>query len=230
MSAIASSFVTLQASTTLSIPHPVGTEVPSSFGYTLVGLDPGNADITGSIRARLLGEDAASSDQSGTLMVDRSRKGDFGFDRPADRTIALKGDRLAPPTDVASDAPRAAALAQNARPATQPPSLAPPVTAQVGPERAARDDTQPKRARVAAGRGAQKAEQPAPAAPPQSAPEPENQGRYTLASAGDYRVVAPKRPAARSAAPAAAAAREDRDGGAPGESLAFASTNVDPTL
>src|SRR5262249_12233344 len=115
-SAIAATFATLQAASTLSIPHPVGTEVPSSFGYTLVGLDPGNADITGSIRARLLGEDAASSDQSGTLMVDRSRKGDFGFDRPADRTIALKGDRLAPPTDVASDAPRATALAQNARP------------------------------------------------------------------------------------------------------------------
>jgi len=230
-SAIASTFATLQASR-LSIPHPVGTEVPSSFGYTLVGLDPGNADITGSIRERLLGEDALLANRSDAQMVDRSRKGDYGFDRKGDRTIALKGDRLGPAPDGAPDGQpqerQALALAQPAPPPKAPPSPAPSVARQAKTTGPARDNARSGRGRVAApaAEDAERLEQPAPA--------PEEQGRYSLASAGDYRpaAVAPKRPAARSAARAPATARGDREGAdAPSvERLAFASADVDPTL
>jgi len=203
MSAIASSFVTLQASTTLSIPHPVGTDVPSSFGYTLVGLDPGKADLTGSIRERLLGDDALQAYQSDALMVDRSRKGDYGFERKGDRTVALKGDRLGPSSqpDGAPDGQRQAlALAQPAPPPSPAPSVA----------------RQAKSAVPARG----------------NAREPEAQGRYSLASAGDVAAVAPKRPSARSAGRAPAVARGDREAAdaASVERLAFASADVDPTL
>src|SRR5262249_18305256 len=161
---------------------------------------PGKADLTGSLRERLLGEDALLADQSDALMVDRSRKGDFGFERKGDRTVALKGDRLGPSSqpDGAPDGQRQAlALPQPA----PPPSPAPPVP------------------------------RPAKAAGParRNAREPEGQGRYSLASAGDVAAVAPKRPPARSAA--RAPARGDREADAPSvERLAFASADVDPTL
>src|SRR6266852_4907665 len=177
-SAIASTFATLQASR-LSIPHPVGTEVPSSFGYTLVGLDPGNADITGSIRERLLGEDALLAGRSDAQMIDRSRKGDYGFERKGDRAIALKGDRLGPSPDGAPDGQpqERVALAQPA----PPPKALPSVARQAKTAGSARDSARPARGRVAApaAEDAERLEQPAAA--------PEEQGRYSLASAGDYR-------------------------------------------
>ena len=40
------------------MPQPVGAAIPPPLGYTLAGLDPSNADITGSIRERILGESA----------------------------------------------------------------------------------------------------------------------------------------------------------------------------
>jgi hypothetical protein len=92
----------------LSMPQPVGTTVPPSFGYTLVGLDPNSADITGSIREHLLGEEVMLAGRDGALVArpalptfDRSRKGDYGGVRKNERTTALKGDRLkvAPPQE-----------------------------------------------------------------------------------------------------------------------------------
>jgi hypothetical protein len=70
----------------LDLPHPFGT-VPT-LGYTLVGLDPNSADITGSIRERFLGESAVP----GTPMADRSRKGDYGAFEEQPRVLARKGD------------------------------------------------------------------------------------------------------------------------------------------
>jgi hypothetical protein len=96
----------------LSMPQPVGTTVPPSFGYTLVGLDPNSADITGSIRERLLGEEVMLAGRDGALIArpalptfDRSRKGDYGGVRKHERTTALKGDRLkvVPPQETAQD-------------------------------------------------------------------------------------------------------------------------------
>src|SRR5262245_25959190 len=53
----ASAFGTVQPAS-LNLPRPVGAASPPPLGYTLAGLDPNNAEITGSIRARLLEERA----------------------------------------------------------------------------------------------------------------------------------------------------------------------------
>ena len=107
----------------LSMPQPVGTTVPPSFGYTLVGLDPNSADITGSIRERLLGEEVMLAGRDGALVarpvlptIDRSHKGDYGGVRMSAAAAAVKGDRLkiAPSQDVA---PEQIARAETAAPA-----------------------------------------------------------------------------------------------------------------
>jgi spore germination cell wall hydrolase CwlJ-like protein len=108
--ALASTFGTIHQPT-LRMPRPVGATIPSSLGYTLVGLEPNNADITGSIRARILGEGATH----GGPLVDRSKKGDFGVARKEDRAAALKGDRLAaanPQAVPVEKPPQAAPVAQ----------------------------------------------------------------------------------------------------------------------
>ncbi len=71
----------------LVMPRPVGAAVPTTLDYALVGLDPNNADITGAIRERILGESVVNAGP----MVDRSGKGDYRADKD-DRRIALKGD------------------------------------------------------------------------------------------------------------------------------------------
>src|SRR5262245_66247868 len=53
--AFASPFGTIHAANFV-MPRPVGASLPP--GYTLVGLDPNDANITGSIRERILGEGA----------------------------------------------------------------------------------------------------------------------------------------------------------------------------
>src|SRR5262249_25178078 len=85
----------------LSMPQPVGTTVPPSFGYTLVGLDPNSADITGSIREHLLGDEVMLASRDGALVarpvlptIDRSHKGDYGGVRMSADAAAVKGDRL----------------------------------------------------------------------------------------------------------------------------------------
>ncbi|MCC6778797.1 MAG: cell wall hydrolase [Hyphomicrobiales bacterium] len=79
--------------TRLDIPQPLGTARPSTLGYTLVGLDPSAAEITGSIRERVLGE-AIAAGRVGAPMMDRSAKGDYGVFGGGERKVALKGDRL----------------------------------------------------------------------------------------------------------------------------------------
>jgi spore germination cell wall hydrolase CwlJ-like protein len=76
---IASPFGTIEAAT-FSMPIPISEAMPASLGYTLAGLDPGNADITGSIRERMLG-DVAIEELPGSALPQVNRR--------------LKGDRLA---------------------------------------------------------------------------------------------------------------------------------------
>src|SRR5712672_3629700 len=76
---IASPFGTIEAAT-FSMPIPISEAMPLSLGYTLASLDPGNADITGSIRERMLG-DGAIAEFRGSALPEVNRR--------------LKGDRLA---------------------------------------------------------------------------------------------------------------------------------------
>jgi spore germination cell wall hydrolase CwlJ-like protein len=103
---IASPFGTIEAAT-FSMPMPISGAMPVPLSYALAGLDPGNADITGSIRARMLGDVALdelqeSSLQSALPQVNRRLKGDRLADpAPESAPVAeqspeplMKGDRL----------------------------------------------------------------------------------------------------------------------------------------
>ena len=72
---IASPFGTIEAAT-FSMPEPLSEAMPVSLSYALAGLDPGNADITGSIRERMLGDAAVDEFQSALPEVNRRLKGD----------------------------------------------------------------------------------------------------------------------------------------------------------
>jgi spore germination cell wall hydrolase CwlJ-like protein len=76
---IASPFGTIEPAT-FSMPVPISEAMPVSLSYALAGLDPGNAEITGSIRERMLG-DAAAEEFQGSALPEVNRR--------------LKGDRLA---------------------------------------------------------------------------------------------------------------------------------------
>jgi hypothetical protein len=128
--AFASSFGTIHAAK-LDMPRPVGATIPQSYGYALAGLDPNSADVTGSIRQRVLGEAMLARPPAGPL-IDRSRKGDYGGASKSDRVVGLKGDRLkpnAPASAMRDDDPernaqeRASSLARQQVP---PPPVAPP--------------------------------------------------------------------------------------------------------
>jgi hypothetical protein len=128
--AFASSFGTIHAAK-LDMPRPVGATIPQSYGYALAGLDPNGADVTGSIRQRVLGEAMLAHPPAGPL-IDRSRKGDYGGASKSDRVVGLKGDRLKPnaPASAMRDddsdrnaQERASSLAQQQVP---PPPVAPP--------------------------------------------------------------------------------------------------------
>jgi hypothetical protein len=128
--AFASSFGTIHAAK-LDMPRPVGATIPQSYGYALAGLDPNSADVTGSIRQRILGEAMLARPPAGPL-IDRSRKGDYGGASKSDRVVGLKGDRLKPnaPASAMRDddrernaQERASSLARQQVP---PPPVAPP--------------------------------------------------------------------------------------------------------
>jgi hypothetical protein len=84
----------------LTLPQPVGTALPPSLSYALSGLDPANADITSSIRERMLRDVAIEMEpgMSAALTIDRKLKGDRLDAKPA-QVAALqspsgrKGDR-----------------------------------------------------------------------------------------------------------------------------------------
>jgi hypothetical protein len=78
----------------LDVPRPLGTGTSRSMGYAVVGLDPNSAEITGSIRERVLGEAAQAG--GGAPVIVRTGKGDYGVARNGERLVALKGDRLKP--------------------------------------------------------------------------------------------------------------------------------------
>src|SRR5215470_19729462 len=85
----------------LTLPQPVGTALPPSLHYTLSGLDPANADITVSIRERMMRDVAIEMEPGMTagLTIDRRLKGDRLDAKPApvaalQPTMGRKGDRL----------------------------------------------------------------------------------------------------------------------------------------
>ncbi len=69
-----------------TLPRSRGAVVPTR--HTPAGLDPNNADITGSIREPTLSDSAGR----GTPVVDRSRKGDYAVFEKDPRLLARKGD------------------------------------------------------------------------------------------------------------------------------------------
>ena len=188
--ALASTFGTIHQAK-LSMPRPVGAMIPPTLGYTLAGLDPNNADITGSIRERVLGESALLADPSGGPTVDRSRKGDYGVARNSDRAIALKGDRLKsmPRVDIAQiDVNQADVTRRKEKPEAAPrtPSVA---QQDVGPPLS----LVPPIATAQAQKQVQ--EQVQEQADEQAIDAPAPSDGYALASAGEHRVagIAPKR-------------------------------------
>jgi spore germination cell wall hydrolase CwlJ-like protein len=102
---LASPFGTIHAAN-LNLPQPIGSGIQPALGYTLASLDPSNAEITGSIRERILREGALTlSPDAGGPWVDRSRKSDQ-ITVEARKNVVVKGDRLSvPPTQQAKAEP-----------------------------------------------------------------------------------------------------------------------------
>ena len=196
--------------------QPVGASIPLPLDYQLIGFDPNGASVARSIRERFFGEETFFTSRYAGPMVDRSRKGDYGVAR--DRLLALKGDRLESTrsADVVPDDER-----QGPSLAQQEPGQPLAIDAPVGIADAATDPARP------------------------AAPQPgEDAGRYSLASAGDYRAaaIAPKRSEVNSAYPVLAPQPEGgAEAGKTGEdgkagtiqgvtSLAFAAADADSSL
>jgi spore germination cell wall hydrolase CwlJ-like protein len=81
-----SPFGTIHAAN-FNMPQPISSAIPGPLGYVLAGLDSGNAEITGSIRDRMLGEVMAEMARGNPALPT--------FDR------RLKGDRLGPSGEAA---------------------------------------------------------------------------------------------------------------------------------
>jgi hypothetical protein len=125
--AFASPFGTIHEAK-FSVADAMGDSIPLPLDFKLIGFDPNDPGVTGSIRERFLGDEASFASPYAGPMVDRSRKGDYGVAAGGNRLIALKGDRLkpAPATEVMPNAqPQSSSLAQQ-QPG-QPLSLDPPV-------------------------------------------------------------------------------------------------------
>jgi Cell Wall Hydrolase len=110
--AFASPFGTIHEAK-FSVADARGDSIPLPLDFKLIGFDPNDPGVTGSIRERFLGDEASFASPYAGPMVDRSRKGDYGVAGSGDRLIALKSDRLKPPP--------ATAVMRNAEP--QSPSL-----------------------------------------------------------------------------------------------------------
>jgi len=208
-----------------NLPEPVGASIPVPPGYILAGLDPGRVDATGSLRQRQRGgEGAFYADPYAGPVIDRTRKGDYGVASKDDRRVALKGDRLKarPQGEVAPDA--------------GPPAQGPALAHQ-------QQSTPPQAHEPKADVAATKPAAPAQLAQPQPSPDA---GRYSLASAGDYRAtdLASKPPDVKSAYPMLAPPREgDKEvdqaadaedaaeaGVRPVTGLGLTATDTDPSL
>jgi spore germination cell wall hydrolase CwlJ-like protein len=197
-----------------SLPQPVGASIPSSFGYTLVGFDPGSTDFTGAIPGRARGESA--NRRYGDSMVDRSGKGDFAGSRKGDRLIVLKSNDPQPRDS--QQGPSNDEQSQGAQRATLP--------ARGGIERQAIAPVPPDSAAAAA----QLAEEAA-------RPAKEIRG-YSVASGGEYLVASVSPQNSKTPYPVLAPPRQDDRsvagdaGGEPGDRSvsSFATFDVDPAL
>ncbi len=94
--AFASPFGTIHEAK-FSVADAMGDSIPLPLDFKLIGFDPNDPGVTGSIRERFLGDEASFASPYAGPMVDRSRKGDYGVAGSGDRLIALKSDRLKPP-------------------------------------------------------------------------------------------------------------------------------------
>jgi Cell Wall Hydrolase len=223
--AFASTFGTIHEAP-YNLPEPVGASIPIPPGYILAGLDASHADVTASLRERLLGaEGAFSGNPYAGPVIDRSRKGDYGVASKDDRRVALKGDRLKvrPPGEIAPDDRNPAQGLAVAQQQQSAPAHAP--TANI----AAVAPSEPV------------------SAPQMAQPQPEQDaGRFSLASAGDYRAadLASKPSDVKNAYPMLAPPREgDKDAdesGGPEDAneggarsvtgLGLAAKDIDPTV
>jgi spore germination cell wall hydrolase CwlJ-like protein len=117
---IASPFGTIHAPN-FSLPQPISVALPVSLSYALAGLDTTNAEITGSIRERILRDIATemAPGMSAALSIERRLKGDRidtalqADQEPADvaqESLGGKGNRLVVRTQPEPDGPPIAAM------------------------------------------------------------------------------------------------------------------------
>jgi spore germination cell wall hydrolase CwlJ-like protein len=106
------SLITTAHGATFTMPRPISYAMPPSLSYTLAGLDTSYADITGSIRERLLGDALLPVDEFDAPVLNRQSKGN----RLPTLEAATEPDRTEP-------APQGFALAsidRRAKPAPDP--------------------------------------------------------------------------------------------------------------
>jgi len=60
------------------VADATGDSIPLPLDFKLIGFDPNDPGVTGSIRERFLGDEASFASPYAGPMVDRSRKGDYG--------------------------------------------------------------------------------------------------------------------------------------------------------
>jgi spore germination cell wall hydrolase CwlJ-like protein len=157
---IASPFGTIEPAT-FTLPTPLSEAMPVSLSYALAGLDPGNADITGSIRERMLGDVAIDDLQDPPLRavlpeINRRLKGDRLASAPPPRSEQLpepapvaeqslepfkKGDRLTASGPADSSEPVPDAAIAGVEPADQAPTAPPAAEKPPSPSVASLDHT-----------------------------------------------------------------------------------------
>src|SRR5262245_44328981 len=145
---IASPFGTIHAPA-LTLPRPIGAVLPASLSYALAGLDPTSADITGSIRDRVLRDGSTDMIPGayGTPDLDRRLKADrISAPRPIEEAPVVaqeprsrKSDRLAIRLQSEPEPP---VVAQSPAPALQPAeSVAVPAAEPADPAKAQAAET-----------------------------------------------------------------------------------------
>jgi spore germination cell wall hydrolase CwlJ-like protein len=128
---IASPFGTINRAT-FSMPEPISAAMPVSLSYALASLDPGNAEITGAIRERMLGDAVVGELQkSAPPLVNRRLKGDrLSPARPAEVAGGIAADapeNEAAPREQAASRPEVSPKDRGEEPPQAvPPTLPPP--------------------------------------------------------------------------------------------------------
>ncbi len=173
-----------------NVTQPFGTAISPQLAYTLASAASDDAEPTGTIRERLMGDSARFATLGGFPSFERRLKGDRELVIEPERVASGKGDRLPIKAGVVATG-------------SQPGAVAP---------------EEPRQAKVEPPAPADVAEQAAEPAKPtvqasrQRAAKPPKTGGFVLANVGDYRVasVAPAQPAARSAYPVMAPPEADK--------------------